>query len=367
VTTATTGSGRRPRAAATEGGPKRVPARPASRAKVSRATTDRSAKGTITVRLFDADRTDQTLDLEAALRRRLTKRQLLWIDVEGTPRSDAVAAIARRMKLKPITQRELEASPDRPQVALHGSYFHIRVATEADHDPSESPRWLDLIAAGEIVLSSHTEPIEFLQHLDDRIEADTTVGQIDAAAFVASSLDAAVTSYFQAVDAIEEAVDQLDARALIAPAGEDILGELVALRRRIARLRRVLTGEREVFAAFAAPDFGVATPGQDSGPFQAVSARFESALQSVEDSRDVLLGSFEVFMTRTAQRTNEVMKVLALATVLLLPGSLVAGLLGMNVSIPLAKDDPLSFWLVVTAIVALAAGVLVFARIRRWI
>ena len=40
------------------------------------------------------------------------------------------------------------------------------------------------------------------------------------------------------------------------------------------------------------------------------------------------------------------MKVLALATVLLLPGSLVAGLLGMNMIIPLPDDDPMR-WLVV--------------------
>ena len=72
-------------------------------------------------------------------------------------------------------------------------------------------------------------------------------------------------------------------------------------------------------------------------------------------------------MTRTAQRTNDVMKVLALATVLLLPGSLIAGLLGMNVTVPLSKDDPSSFWLVVGAIVVLAIAVLVLARYRRWI
>ena len=48
-------------------------------------------------------------------------------------------------------------------------------------------------------------------------------------------------------------------------------------------------------------------------------------------------------MTRTAQRTNDVVKVLTFATILLLPGSLVAGLLGMNVVVPLGKDDPLSF------------------------
>jgi Mg2+ and Co2+ transporter CorA len=61
------------------------------------------------------------------------------------------------------------------------------------------------------------------------------------------------------------------------------------------------------------------------------------------------------------------MKILALTTVLLLPGSLVAGLLGMNVTVPLPKDDPASFWIVVGGVALLAFGVLAAARSRGWL
>jgi Mg2+ and Co2+ transporter CorA len=100
---------------------------------------------------------------------------------------------------------------------------------------------------------------------------------------------------------------------------------------------------------------------------QGLSTRYEGALAAVEASREAVLGSFDVFMSRTAQRTNEVMKVLTLATVLLLPGSLIAGLLGMNVVVPLSKDDPLSFWFVVVAIFVLALVIVLAARARRWL
>jgi magnesium transporter len=325
------------------------------------------AQATVAVRLFDADRSDRPLDLDDALAGTIGERQLLWIDVEGRLDPGRATAIAKRMELAPRTRRALETGGDAPHISLHGSYFHVRVATEADRDPSESPRWLDLLAAGNVVLTSHQEPIAFLRSLDDRIEADAVVGAIDGAAFVATAVDAAVTSYFRAVDEIEDAVDRLDTRALRAARGEDVLRDLVTLRRRIARLRRALSDEREVFAAFATPDFGAAAADQNVAAFGSLAARYESAMRSVEASRDLLLGSFDVFMTRTAQRTNEVMKVLALATVLLLPGSVIAGLLGMNLAVPVPRDDPGSFWFVVAAILVLAAAVLGFARLRRWI
>jgi Mg2+ and Co2+ transporter CorA len=39
----------------------------------------------------------------------------------------------------------------------------------------------------------------------------------------------------------------------------------------------------------------------------------------------------------------------------------------MNVSVPLPKDDPLSFWLVLGGVVILAIVILVAARRRRWL
>jgi Mg2+ and Co2+ transporter CorA len=321
----------------------------------------------VSIRLFDADRTDRAITLEEALRDGLGDRQLLWIDLGGRSDPQVIERIADRFELKPRTRSILCHPTGGSHIALHGAYFHVRIATLAEDDPSEEPRWLDLLASGNVVLTNHRAPVALLEQLDERIETDATVGAIDGAAFVAIAVDAAVTSYFAAVDAIEEEVDALDGKALLVRAHDDVLADLVRLRRGIARLRRVLTSQRAVFAVFATPDFKAVAPDDDSDVYQAVAARFQDALQSVEDSRDSLLGSFDVFMTRTAQRTNEVMKVLTLATVLLLPGSLIAGLMGMNVDVPVSKDDPMSFWLVVGAIVALSAAVLALARLRRWI
>ncbi|HUQ43254.1 MAG TPA: CorA family divalent cation transporter, partial [Candidatus Limnocylindria bacterium] len=203
---------------------------------------------------------------------------------------------------------------------------------------------------------------------NDRIEADTALGTLGSVTFLGSLLDDAITSYHAAVDRIEDQVDVLDTRSLRDAGHDSLLDDLVQLRRRIARLRRLLADHRAVFAALASRDVGEIAADEDGRAALAeASGRFDRAMSAVESSREVLLGSFEVYMTRTAQRTNDVMKVLTLATVLLLPGSMVAGLLGMNVIVPLNKDDPMSFWLVVGAIAVLAVVIVAVARARRWL
>jgi Mg2+ and Co2+ transporter CorA len=321
--------------------------------------------GGTSARLFSADRTDERLELDDALTRRVGSNQLLWLDAVGPLDEMVVERLRKRLDLSTSTARALATLGSRPQIAVHGKHLHVRVLGDPGNGAVEGG-WLDIVVARNLIITAHAETADYLARLDERIKSDATVGRLTAASFAGSLLDAVVTTYFEAVDAIEDRVDELDAKALLASPGEDILGPLVAVRRRIAHVRRALSDHREVYAALAHVDVAEISDKDDDG-FAAVAARFESALDSVDDSRDLLLGSFEVYMSRLAQRTNDTMKILALATVLLLPGSLIAGLLGMNVVVPLSKDDPSSFWLVVAAIAAFAVFVLVVAWRSHWI
>lgn len=319
-------------------------------------------------RLFDADHPDEHIVGEAALQISPTDRQLLWIDVTGELTPEGARAVARHLGLLRRTRESLADRNRAPMLALQRDYLHIRIAADpSDQNPAQTV-WLDLVAGRNVLLTLHERPIPFLQDVDDRIERDTQLGILSSAAFFAAIVDAAITSYHRAVDEIEDDVDRLDAESLRGTGRKELLGDLVRSRRRIAGLRRLLADHRSVFTALASPDVAAVVPDPEgAGLLQGLSARFEGAMGAVEDSREALLGSFDVFMSRTAQRTNDVMKILTIATVLLLPGSVIAGLLGMNVVVPLNADDPMSFWYVIGAFALLTLIVLATAKRRGWI
>ena len=261
----------------------------------------------------------------------------------------------------------MQHQPPQMLLALHREYLHVAIAVEPSDRDSAKAAWLDVIAGNNVTITHHREAIDFLADVDDRIERDTALGILSSPAFFAAILDAAITSITgPSTRSRRTSTASMPIRCADRP---NLLPELVSLRRRIARLRRLLADHRPVFAGLGSADVaGFVGDPETAAIFSAVSARFEGAIGAVEDSREALLGSFDVFMSRTAQRTNDVMKALTLTTVLLLPGSLIAGLLGMNAIVPLNKDDPASFWIVVLAIAALPeVAIVAVARARHWL
>ena len=106
---------------------------------------------------------------------------------------------------------------------------------------------------------------------------------------------------------------------------DEVLGRLVEVRREIGRLRRALTSHREMLLALTRPELEAIASSESAERFSSLRARLDEAVQAARDSRESVVGSFDVLIASTGQRTNDIMKVLTLVSVLILPGTLLAG------------------------------------------
>ena len=98
-----------------------------------------------------------------------------------------------------------------------------------------------------------------------------------------------------------------------------------------------------------------------------VVPEFERAMDAVENARDLVVGSFELFATRSSERTNDTMRALTFVTVLLGTLSVVAGTLGMNFAAPFFDTGGRGFWTAFAGMALVAVIAIVVARWRRWI
>lgn len=316
----------------------------------------------ISALLSGADGADESIDLASWKRRRLTDDELLWIDAEA-PDEGELETISRAVKLSERSARALASEVGRPDAAMHDDAIEVRILLPPD-DPGGEVTPLRILVGEGWVITAHTEPAAFLDERRERIRDQRELGRLSAVQFLVSVLDWQVDAFFRLADTLENEVDQLDDAALRTE--RDIINRLMEMRRRAARIRRILSPHREVYAELTRPDF---IPGIEPAESEALGhliGRLDRAAEAIGHSREMLIGTFEVHMTRTAQRTNDIMRILTLASVVLLPSVVLAGVMGMNFKVAFF-DNPGFFWVVLGLMIAMALSTVVLARWRRWL
>jgi magnesium/cobalt transport protein CorA len=320
----------------------------------------------IKARLYDAEGNDREVDFSHEYVETLDQNKLLWLDLSPED-SEGMENVIAEFALPRGIRDNLRDTGRRPRLETYDNTIHLRVNAVRESGSSVRPEPLDFILGENLVITLHAQPVAFLESFERRKLGETEMGKLDAPEFLASLLDWHVTSYFRMVEEISEQIDKLDERVLRSRGTGDILSEMVDLRRKVARIRRILAPHREVYTALSNPDVPMIGNSDSAKQFQALYDRLERAIESVENARELLLGSFELHDALVGQKTNDIMKVLTLATVSLLPIGAVAGIMGMNFKAKLFETDDAGFWITVAVMVAISIGTVLYARFRRLI
>jgi magnesium transporter len=237
------------------------------------------------------------------------------------------------------------------------------LALHADGRPLALTR-LALLMARNVVVSIHDEPILGFEDPVSAMAHDPRFGRLDAGRFAGLLLEGVLGGYDEVIERLGREIDELDERALVRVPGEDLLEAIVDLRGRIAMLRRALAPQRAVFAALSTPVED--DPSPIGMPDASLLAHLERTVDAVERLREQLIGSFDILMTRTGQRTNDIVRVLTVVSAVLLPAVVIAGIMGMNFQ-PAFFDEPAYYFVVVAVMIGLAVATLVLARLKGWI
>ena len=309
-----------------------------------------------------SDGTDVEVDLEDWDPRKASDDELLWVDVDR-PSRDELAMLVRALGLEHDAAGALASTADAPDAIVHDKMTEVVILALGKELEDEPVPVRILIGDGWVVTHREAD-VPFVDDHRQRISDQREVGRLTPLEFLAALLDRHVETFFLAAEALEAEVDELDDAAL--RSDDDLLGRLVAMRRRIAHVRGVLTPHRELAAELTRPDFLASADERAERALADVSQRLDRAGDAIARARDMLLGTFDVHMTRMAQRTNDTMRILTLASVILLPSVVLAGVMGMNFKVPLF-DQAFLFYAVVGLMLVMAVATLAVARWRHWI
>jgi magnesium transporter len=313
--------------------------------------------------LFERERVDH-LEALADRPRQLSASMLLWVDLQRGSATSA-AEVAEEFELDDGTRASLANPQGPPAFDDRGRYIHLTIyAPCEDHAGELDP--VECVVGQNWVVTAHHRPIPVLEEFAERASGSGDIGSLDGPSFLAALLEWVLGSYTAAFERMEQRLEQFDVQAMRGGGADGAIEALVEMRVQLGQLRRALAAHRGSLVALTHPELEALGDDTSSERFQSLFARFEATLQEAREVREAIVGSFDVLSARSSDRTNEIMKVLTFASVLVLPGTLLAGIMGMNFHVPIF-DHPAAFWLVIAAIIATAASTITVAVRRRWI
>lgn len=333
-----------------------------------------------------AARTDvDATDIPQMLAECRANRAMLWIDLQDDTASvnakdgvDAAVDTAMKHVLREVFQFDALAVDDAlaethvPRVDDWSEYLYVvlhAVAFKSEIEDIDT-RELDAFLGRNFLVTYHYEDIPELDQAWRQTQRDERLWRRGADYLFYTLSDAIATGYMPCMDAIDGVSDELLDSVFDKPSPAHI-ERIFHVKRAVLKLRRILAPQREVMSKLAREGFSV-IDAKNRVYFRDVYDHFVRMADLNESLRDIVAGSLDTYLSVTANRTNDVMKVLTVVTVLFAPLTFITGFFGMNffgeaVALPGASAGWLIFGVALGFMLAAPLGMWYFIRRRRWL
>jgi magnesium transporter len=323
--------------------------------------------------LYDANGSDRSVPIDEIVVEKIGERQLLWVDISGDAEPQ-IPELITRLKLAPDLLARATDTKRSHHLDNYGDYFAFRVQTPRTETASDGaeiaevkPQSLSFVVADRWILTIHDDDIQFLTAFCAQDKGETAIGSLSPAMLATSLLDWSLAEFFTAASHIEADVDGIDEQILANGADRAVLNDIVAARRRVSKLRTLISNQRPIFHGLTRPDFALSTDDQAAVQFKALADRYDRAVDEIERTRDVVIGSFDLFTSMSSEETNDLVKALTFVTVIIGFSAAVAGLLGMNFDAPFFKSGLTGFVVATSLLFTFSALAIGIAKRRKWI
>lgn len=290
---------------------------------------------------------------------RLPETGWVWLDVESDDVAE-ITEIGTALGFDPLSIEDV-VTDMLPKIDIYDDYRYLVCHGLQFEDDRIGTIEFDLFISERMLVTFRPGDIHGISWVSDRLESASLDGLGSPAELAARVLEAGSRRFLNLIDALEERIEELEDRAM--QADNAVIGAAQALRRDVIVLRRVFGPQRDVLQRLGFDET------LTSRARRAFADVFDHHFRFVEslDSARALIGSIqETHRGAIAARTNEVMKVLTVFSAIMLPLTLVAGIWGMNVTLPFETSVD-AFAVIVGGMALIAVGLWLYFASRGFV
>jgi magnesium transporter len=294
---------------------------------------------------------------------------LRWINIER-PRQIDRAWLEEHFDFHPLDYEDVFSRNQRPKVDEYEGYLFVVL-----HFPVFDKRVnrlngaeVDIFVGPDFIITLPNENLQPLQYLFDRCRTNEDIREDmfskGAGYLLYKVVDACVDASFPMLRKMGLKLERLEQAIFDEEANREIVRDLSNAKQEIINFRKIVRPQRVALKDLERTKRYVT--GELDIYFDDINDASERVWDMLENFKEVIEGLENTNESVLSHRLNDSIRVLTAFSVAMLPLTLIASILGMNVGVP-GEGSIHAFWITIGVMLSVLTGMIAWFRKRGWL
>jgi len=302
------------------------------------------------------------------------KPSLLWVDItleKGDLSTDEIALLTDTFKFHELSVEDCLFPLYNPKVEEFDNYLFvnthgIRLKTMNMAEFDESMYELDIFLAKDLIVTAHTEELEFIETLMHKAKVKPQVELKSMENLLYKILSKVVSNLELTMDKISDKIDILEDKVLEDP-NPNIMEQILDLKKVLLSMRKIADPQKNVYSFFSR-ESNEYIRDYYSAYFRDITDQLNSLNKTINYNSQMISSLIAIYMSSVTLKLNETMKFLSIIATIFLPILIFASYYGMNVAFPEMKilGETGTWFLAIFLILASTFAIVIYMKKKKW-
>lgn len=297
-------------------------------------------------------------------------KKLSWTHINKPTRKE-IEYLGSEYKFHHLDLEDCLVRVQRPQISQYHNYifFILTFPVYNRHTREIESSEIDFFVGSKyvITITDGLNPIindffQEVQHSDHSQDAYMSGFQVD---LVYEILHRLQNYTLPMLDHVSEDIESIEKRIF---QGEErkVVTEILYIKRNIVNLRKIMQAHKNIIKKLMDTKNKFFMPDQTNLYFSNILDRTKDIWDILETQKENINAFQETNESLISNKSNDIMRILTIISVIIIPANLVASVFGMNLKYTPFVNDPYDFYMIVGIMLTIMIAFLLFFRKKNW-
>jgi len=296
-----------------------------------------------------------------------SKPTVTWMDIDGLPDIDVIEKIGEHFNLHDLIIEDIANTGQHAMIEDFEDHIFIVIKMIYSEPKQENiiVEHVSLLAGKNFVISFQEGGGDVFEPVRRKIrQAKGCIRKMGAPYLAYAITDAIVDNYFKILEKIACEIETIEEN-ITSNTSPDVLNTIYNLKRELLFLHRSIWPLKDVLNKIQRDDLPLLK--EVKGIYlRDVYDNLIQVLDTIQTFRDMLSGIIDMHMSCSANKMNQIMKVLTIISTIFIPLSFITGFYGMEIYMP-ERECHWLYPVLLVVMLVIGVSMLLYFRKKKWL